>query len=263
MIRLDVLTSNSDLYRINDFGYILSLAKSSKCQIFAMLKCTNKLYGATSDSCCIHEIDIPFLINSDLVFILNDDAKELIDSFDGDYFIPAMFDNAIIQDIYWNDYSNNNLIRDFFTMEIMKNKNRIPQIPIYNPKYPPSDIKIMQFLTQLEGLFNRIPDVPTPILFTNMESNQYIRKAYDNKISEGRVLCKLFHNDLPILFYFYKGMFSLNKSDTLNIEIRFSVSNPRLFMAVFIPKKKRSPIKNNKYGLPFSEKIYCMYINLI
>ena len=34
-------------------------------------------------------------------------------------------------------------------------------------------------------------------------------------------------------------------------------------MTTFKPKKKRNPLMFNTYGVPFSEKIYCMFRSLI
>ena len=263
MLPMQILTSVSELLTINDFKYILSLAKCSKCQMFLVSKMKNKLYGASDESCCIHEIDIPFIVNSDLVFIMDDDAKNLLETFSGEFFVPDKYDHVILPDIYWDDYISGRLYEDFYTRDIMMSKNRIPQIYMYNPKYAPKNMKIIGFLQQFEGLINRLSDLSDAITFTDMELNPYVRQAYDNKITAGRVLCQLEYEGRPINFYFYKGLFSLSKSDTLSIDIRFSMQNPNLFMAIFKPYKKKNPIKFNPYGTPFIDKIYCMYINMV
>jgi len=78
----------------------------------------------------------------------------------------------------------------------------------------------------------------------------------------GRFLCNFKNENINVLFYFYKGMFSLAKADTLDLEIRTDLYNRNCFMATFKPKKKKNPLTFNTYGVAFQEKIHCMYINM-
>ena len=81
-MRLQIQTSSSDMIPITDMRYIFDLARCSKCQMFILSKATNKLYGASDDCCSIHEIDVPFLVNTDLMFRVDPETKAIIDKYD-------------------------------------------------------------------------------------------------------------------------------------------------------------------------------------
>ena len=231
-----------------------------------MLKNTNKLYGASDDCSSIHEIDIPFLINTDLEFRLDSIDKNTIMQHES-YFIPDRFPWVIIPSYYWDMYIGGDIVSkydeesDIFILYDKTTKQPIEQIQMYKRRVI-SDSARNSFIQQLSAFLNRLSILSTPIIFNNMESHPVIRKAYDNKVSMGRFLVRLTKNDIDILLYFFKGLFSLNKSDTLDIEIRFDCYNKHEFMATYKPMKKKNPLTFNRYGVSFSEKIHCMYINM-
>ena len=93
------------------------------------------------------------------------------------------------------------------------------------------------FVGQLFGYLNRLPHLHNPYTFTGMEKHPNIRHAFDNKAAMGRILCRLNSDNIDVLLYFYKGLFSLAKTDTLEIDIRFDKLSSSEFMATYRPKK--------------------------
>lgn len=267
-MQLQIQTSDStNMVLIEGFKYIYDLARCSKCQSFILLKSTNKLYGTNDDCSCIHEIDVPFIVNSDITFQCDPDTKEVVSKYE-DFFVAKEFDWAIIPSVYWNMYSLGNLQAVYYPDRnrfiIVDRNTQFPIECIYMYQCRKvNDFYKINFMSQLEGFFNRQRFLGMPEVFTSMEQDQFIRKAFDSKKTAGRVLCCLKTNFRDIAFYFYKGLFSLAKADTLDIEIRFDMSQTAAFMVTFRPKKKKNPLKFNTYGTPFSEKIHCMYRNII
>ena len=112
MMQLNIQTSSSEMVPISDFQYLCDLAKCSKCQMFTVLRSTNKLYGANDDCCCIHEVDIPFLVNTDLMFRLDCIDKDLLTQYKN-FFIPEKFNWVILPDYYWDMYIGGDLISEY------------------------------------------------------------------------------------------------------------------------------------------------------
>lgn len=265
---LAIQTSVSELIPIGDMQYLYDLAKCSKCQMFILLKSTNKLYGASDDCSSIHEIDVPFLVSTDLEFRLDSIDKNAIYQSET-YFVPDRFPWVILPGYYWDMYSNGDIYteynseKDIFNLYDGTTKQIIPdQIHMYKRRVQ-FDSGRNNFINQLFGYLSRVPNLLNPYTFNHMESNPTIRKAYDSKAALGCFLCKLIDERVSVLFYFYKSLFTLSKSDTLDIDIRFDRFRHNEFMATFRPKKKKNPLTYNKYGVPFSEQIHCMYRNLI
>lgn len=267
MMQLDILTSSSELIPISDFKYLYDLARCSKCQMFTLLKSTNKLYGASDDCCCIHEIDVPFLVNTDLIFRLDCIDKELISTYER-FFIPDKFNWVILPDYYWNMYIEGDLISEYNYDQdqyiILDRTTKQPIQQIQMLKYRAcNDFARSIFMNQLEGLLMRISRLSNPESFYNIHNDENIRKAFDSKAAMGRFLCKFENNNIRIMFYFYKGLFSLAKADTLDLDIRFDIYENHLFMATFIPRKKKNPLNFNTYGVSFQERIHCMFVNMV
>ena len=264
---LNIRTSSSEMIPISDFQYIYDLGKCSKCQMFILLQKTNKLYGVFDDGCCIHEIDVPFLVNTDLMFRLDMVPKELMQDPTLKFFIPADFNWVILPSYYWEMYKEGDIYADYDNdsgLNILYDRTTklpIQQIQTSKVKFT-EDFLMQNFMSQLDGFMARCSTLGQPLTFTNMETNQYIRQAYDNKTAMGRFLCKLNYEGKDICFYIFKGLFSLAKADSLDLDIRFDVYNRGLFMVTFKPKKKKNPLAVNTYGVAFQEKIHCMYINM-
>lgn len=267
MLQLNIQTSSSKMIPITDFQYLYDLARCSKCQMFTLLRSTNKLYGASDDCCCIHEIDVPFLVNTDLIFRMDCIDKDMISSYK-DFFIPDKFNWVILPDYYWDMYINGDLISEYNYEQdqyiILDRTTKTPVQQIQMLKYRAcSDYARLTFSNQLEGLINRMPRLGKPELFIGIHEDENIRKAYDSKAAMGRFLCRMKNDNIDVMFYFYKGLFSLAKADTLDLDIRFDMYDTQLFMATFKPKKKKNPLSFNTYGVSFQERIHCMFINMI
>lgn len=267
MLRLNIQTSSLEMIPIKDFQYLCDLAKCSKCQMFTVLKSTNKLYGASDDCCCIHEIDIPFLVNTDLMFRLDNIDKELLSSYKN-FFIPDKFNWVILPDYYWDMYIGGDLISEYSYEDdiylILDKTTKTPIQQIQMLKYRAcNDYDRATFMNQLEGFLNRLPRLMPPQTFSGIQNDENIRKAFDSKATMGRFLCRMKNDNIDVLFYFYKGLFSLAKADILDLDIRFDTYENKCFMATFKPKKKKNPLTFNTYGVAFSEKIHCMFINMI
>ena len=267
-MQLSILTSSSNMNIITDFQYLYDLARCSKCQMFIVLKSTNKLYGASDDCCTIHEIDIPFLVSSDLEFRLDSIDKNTVFSYEN-YFVPHEFPWVILPSYYWDMYIGGDIYtqydseKDIFNLYDRTTKKYIPeQIHMYKRRMH-FDNGRNTFIRQLFGYLSRLNRLYPPYTFINMESDPTIRRAFDNKAGMGRLLFTLNCENTNITLYFYKGLFSLAKSDTLEIDIRFDKLSSSEFMATYRPKKKKNPLISNKYGVPFSERIHCMYRNLV
>lgn len=264
MLQLQIQTSTTNMIPIKDFQYICDLAKCSKCNLFVLLKSTNKLYGANDDCCCIHEIDVPFLVDTDLIFRMDEVDKEILASYKN-FFVPDRFNWVILPDYYWEMYVSGDLVTKYIDERyfIIDRTTGLPiqQIQMFrsNPEF---DLSKAAILRQLEGYLLRIRQLSYPEFFTNVEQDPKIRQAFDSKAAMGRFLCNFKNENINVLFYFYKGMFSLAKADTLDLEIRTDLYNRNCFMATFKPKKKKNPLTFNTYGVAFQEKIHCMYINM-
>lgn len=266
-MQLNLLLSDSEMKPITDFQYIYDLAKCSKCQIFVMLKNTNKLYGAIDDCSSIHEIDIPFLVNTDLEFFFDTGYRDLVTQYK-DFFIPAKYPWVILPSFYWEMYIGGDIIAEYDTdLDIYILYDKTTNTPItqirMNKVLPTIDRQRAQFMKQLDGFFTRQQFLGPVTTFNHMEQHPMIRKAYDSKAALGRFLCRFNNENIDVAVYFYKGMFALAKSDTLDIDIRFDMFCNNQFMATYRPKKKKNPITNNRYGVPYSERIHCMYNNII
>jgi len=267
MLQLQILTSSSKSVPnpIIDFGYIYELAKCTKCQTFIVLRSTNALYGFGEDACCIHEVPIPFAVNSDLVFRMDASNKDIV-SMNDQFFIPDEFPWVLLPGCCWEMYVGGDIYQEYDPMDarfILKDKNTlqpIEQIHMYKT-LPSNDFSFKAATSQLEMFFARCGTLEPPITFDSAQTNPGIRKAYDGKASLGRTLVSLQDERASVAFYIYKSLFTLNKADTLDIDIRFDRYQKNTFMATFRPHKKRSPI-NNKYGLPYSECIHCMFVNI-
>lgn len=266
-MQLKFLTSSSELNPISDFQYLYDLAKCSKCQMFVLLKSTNKLYGASDDCSSIHEIDIPFLVNTDLEFRLDTVDKSMISACDS-YFVPDMYPWVILPSYYWDMYIGGDIYTEFsndsdvFVLYDKTTKQPIQQIQMYKHRVQ-YDRGRNYFIGQLSNFLTRCCSLLPPHTFMQMEQHPTIRKAFDSKAAMGRFLCRLTNDNIDVAVYFYKGLFTLSKSDTLEIDIRFDVFNSKEFMATYRPKKKKNPLTFNRYGVAFREQIHCMYRNII
>lgn len=266
-MRLRLLTSSSELLPISDFQYLYDLAKCSKCQMFVLLKSTNKLYGASDDCSSIHEIDVPFLVNTDLEFRLDSIDKELISKCDS-YFIPNKYPWVILPSYYWDMYIGGDIYAEFsndhdlYILYDKTTKQSIQQIQMYKHRVQ-YDHGRNYFIGQLTNFLLRLPMLLPPHTFTEMEKHPSIRKAFDSKAAMGRFLCRFTNDQIDVAIYFFKGLFSLSKADTLEIDIRFDSFNSNEFMATYRPKKKKNPLTFNRYGVAFREQIHCMYRNII
>ena len=268
-MQLQIQTSTSSPIPVKDIQYIYDLARCSRCSIFALIKSTNKLYGANDEFTSIHEIDVPFLVNTDLIFRIDQFPSTFAET-EIEYFIPSKFNWVLLPTSYWEMYINGDIApvyhadKDQFIL--YDNTTKWPihdQIQLHQFR-DCNDFIRKTFLNQLEGFFarqftlNQYPEV-----FTSMQDNEFIRKVYDNKVYIGRVLCRLANDNIDVAFYIFKSMFPLAKMDTLEIEIRFDMFQKSAFMVTFKPKKKKNPVRFNRYGVPYSEKIHCMYVNLV
>ena len=120
-----------------------------------------------------------------------------------------------------------------------------------------------EFINQVGNFFTRCQYLKPAHTFVNMHQHPAIRKAFDSKAAMGRFLCRLTNESIDVGLYFYKGLFSLAKADTLELDVRFDAFNTNQFMVTYRPKKKKNPVVFNRYGVPFSERIHCMYMNII
>lgn len=266
---LNIRTSHSDtgIHYMPDFPYLYDLARCSKCQLFILLSSTNKLYGFIDDCCSIHEIDVPFHVDTDLLFRLDSVSdKSYLDG--RKYFAPREFGWFMLPEYYWASYINGDLYSEYDPMInnfVIKDKCTLQPIEFISMrKYRYSDDYMTQdAFNQLDNFIKRQYTLGIPYEFTELEKNPVFRRVYDNKAAIGRQLVKLQSDSgQMILFYIYKSLFTLNKADTLSMEIQFDKFNTSEFMATFKPKRKKNPMLLNTYGTPFEEKIYCMYRNL-
>lgn len=266
-MQLRFQTSSSELIPISDFKYLYDLAKCSKCQMFVLLKDTNKLYGASDDCCAIHEIDVPFLVNTDLEFRLDSIDKDTIFQYES-YFIPDKFNWVILPDYYWNMYIGGDIVAqydsnlDLYVLIDKTTKQPIQQIHMYKYRLI-NDFGRNNFIRQLDGFLNRLRTLLPPETFLRIDQDPVIRQAYDSKAMMGRFLAKMKNDNISVAFYFFKGLFSLSKSDTCDLDIRFDSYETNLFLATFKPKKKKNPLTFNTYGVAFQERIHCMFVNII
>ena len=267
MIQMHFQTSKSTMIPISDLGYIYELARCSKCQNFIVLKSTNCLYGFPNDCSCIHEISIPFPVNTDLTIELEGVNKDLFTKYSS-FFIPDKYNWFILPDVYWDMYIKDEIYTDYdFRSDQFILKNKFTSEPIEFIPMSARRIEInyiyQKMISQLEGFFNRWNTLSQKsYTFKNMQNDEGIRYIFDSKVSIGRSLIKLNHGNMNVAFYMYKTLFSLAKSDSLEIDIRFDTFQSNVFMATFRPIKKRNPITTNTYGVPFSERVHCMYVNL-
>lgn len=265
-MQLQFQTSTSEMIPIRDFHYLYELARCSKCQSFVVLKKTNKMYGASDDCSCIHEIFIPFEVSTDLYFRMEPENKDMVSKYK-EYFIPDQFPYVIVPDYYWEMYKAGDIESMFipdYNQYILLDRTTgqmIDQIQM-SRTIENLDYMRMNMLSQIEGMLNRFNTLEPVTTFTNMEKNESVRRVYDNKTSIGSVFLKLQVGNRMAIMSIYKGMYSLAKADSLDIDIQFDRFQSNLFMATFRPKKKKNPMNLDTYGMPFYEVIRCMYINV-
>lgn len=265
-MQLQFQTSSTEMIPIRDFHYLYELARCSKCQSFVVLKSTNKMYGASDDCSCIHEIFIPFEVSTDLYFRVELEYKDIIPKYK-EFFIPEQFPYVIVPDYYWEMYIGGDIEATFipdYNQYILIDKTTGEMIDQIQMSRTIENLDYMRknMLNQIECMLRRFNTLEPPVTFTEMEKNESIRKVYDNKTSIGAVLLKLQVGNKLAIMYIYKGMYSLAKADMLDIDIQFDRFETNLFMATFRPKKKKNPMTLNTYGMPFYEVIRCMYTNL-
>ena len=266
-MRLQLLTSNSSILRpISDFRYLCELARCSKCQTFIALKSTNKLYGGPADAACIHEIDIPYELNTDLTFRTECIDKNILQSTEV-YYIPEEFPWVILPDYTYEEYRLGKIKAKYLVSEdlyvLYSGSTRIPQIQML-PKLLSNDYVYQAFNNELEG-FLSMQNLSEPYVFTDVQNMAGVRKVFDNKVSLGSVYISLpciningFNRNVTISLY--KGLFALAKNDQLDIVVRFSDIS-RIYTVTFIPNKKKNPISYGNYHYPFKEKIHIKCID--
>lgn len=257
-------SSNSGMIPISDFRYLYELAKCSKCQMFILKD--NVLYGASDESAAIHEIPVPYQTNTDLMFRLDTVPKDIFDQHDT-FFIPADFDWVILPAYYWNMYIGGDLealyypdINQYVVLD-KTTKTPIQQIFV-NKVRSIDDFGRKKMINQLDAYFNRTRTLLPRYEFRDVHTNSVVQYIFDSKAIAGESLVHLNDGNMNVAFYLFKGMFSLGKSDSLNVDIRFDAFDTNLFVASFKPVKKKNPMTLKTYGVPFSEQIHCMYINL-
>lgn len=273
-MQLQILTSSiSNLCPIYNFKFYLELARCSKCQLFILSKATNKLYGSYSTFCCIHEIDIPFMVETDLVFKLDEVDKEILSN-NEDFFIPEDFNYVLLPTKYWDNYIKGELKSVYDKIDgihkiVDKSNKSIEQIRIFNTDFT-QNYEYQIFFNQLNLYLNNLYLYEKPIYITNLESNSSIRNIFDNKVSRGVEYCTLNCGDRKVTFSVFKNLFYLSKSDKLDIEIRFKkYSCNKFFILTFIIKKKKNLFNYNNISnnYPdkeyfFKEKVHVMYLNI-
>lgn len=266
-MQLCIRTSSSDsgMIPISDFRYLYELARCSKCQMFILKD--NILYGASDESAAIHEIPVPYQTNTDLMFRVDTVPKDIFDQHNS-FFIPKDFDWVILPAYYWDMYMAGDLealySQDIDQYIVLDKTTKIPIQQIFINKYRfVNDFSRKKMINQLDAYFNRLKTLLPKYEFKDVQNHPVVRYIFDSKSIAGESVVHLYDNNVNIAFYLFKGMFSLGKSDTLNIDIRFDAFSTNLFVASFKPIRKKNPMTIKTYGVPFSEQIHCMYINLV
>ena len=268
MLQLQILTSSSELNPIHDFQYMAELARCMKCQQFVVLKATNCLYGSNTEGTCIHEIELPFRTNSDIIFKAADINDKRILTENSQFFVPHAFPYKILPVYYWDMYKAGDIVSSFdfrlndYALYDKTTNQLIDYINMNNCRIK-DDHERAAMMRQLEGYLNRYSTLGPPVYVENLESYASVREVFDGKSSKGQVLVHIKESGIDVAFFIYKSLFSLAKADKLAAEIRFDKFNPRLFMVSFMPAKKKNPIVINTYGVPFKEKIHCMFMNVV
>ena len=126
-----------------------------------------------------------------------------------------------------------------------------------------NDFDRKKMITQLDAYFNRTRTLLPRYEFRDIQNHPVIKYIFESKSIAGESVVHLSDSNMNIAFYLFKGMFSLSKSDVLHVDIRFDAFDSNLFVASFKPIKKKNPMTLKTYGVPFSEQIHCMYINLV
>lgn len=263
-MQLNIQTSDTTkMIPIDNFHCLCDIARCSKCSAFILKN--NILYGFNSDCSAIHEIYVPFITNTDLMFILP--SQDILSKYKS-FFIPEKYNWVILPDYYWDMYVGGDLdcVYDYnkhiYTIIDKTTKLEIEQIYMNNAR-PVDDFYGIKVFKQLEGYFNAIRTLGEPHYFTNLEENEVIKYIIGSKSIAGASLVNLTNDqNVNVKFYFFKGLVSLAKSDKLDLEIRFDILQPNLFMATYLPVKKTNPARLKPYGVTFSEKIHCMYMDL-
>lgn len=260
-----ILTSSSELNEISDFKYIYNLAVCTKCNMFIALKSTNKLYGSNPESGIIHEVDIPFLLNSDIEFrVIKGLYESAIEKYES-FFIPEAYPWIIIPTVYWDMYRNGDIVsiysNDTDYLLYDRNTNQLlDQVQMHPVLY---SFERTVFLNHIESYLRRLPVLGYPITIHGIHNDPTVKKVFTGKTTDGATLCTLTEGNLTVSVFLFKGIFNMAKDDTLDVDIQFDKFNSREFMATFKPIKKKNPLKSSKYGVPFREVIRVMYIDVM
>lgn len=270
-MQLHIRTSNSNsgMIPINGFKYIYEYARCSKCNLFIALQSTNTLYGGNKEFSCIHEMNLPFQLNTDLFLNFLEVDKGIVESNDN-FFVPEEWNWVILPEKYWTPYIMGELDIDYDYEKERYNvveKKQYPftpieQIHMFSVRQCNSFDENM-FFKNVEAFLNRLPLLSDAKIINDIHLNPIIQEAYNNKTSAGRFVCQIKTENINIVFYFFKSLFSLAKADTLDLMVRFDKFESHIFMASFLPKKKKNPLSYNPDGFVFKESVHCMYINMI
>lgn len=270
MLSLELLTSSSDsnLNLICDLKHIAEIARVSKTNYIYLSKRFNKIFSTNEEPYCIHEIDIPYLVNTDLlIFAPNFDADGVLSKYEN-FFIPHDFQWVILPDIYWDMYCNGDIIPRFSyekgCNELLDKSTMVPIDVIYLWK-PEQSYIVSLVMNTIDSFINTKNDWYYIGAYNNLHLNEKFKRVFfEEKVSFGSIPISLpiTEGSDPITFYFFKGMVSLNKSDFLNAAFFKNKMYANKYMVVLTPTKKKDPIKGNKYGIPFIEQVYFCYLNI-
>lgn len=242
-------------------------ARCSKCNYILALKSTNRLYGANKEFCGIHEIEAPFEIDSDIFINFLLIEKEIFNNYT-EFFVPEDYNCIILPIELWNDYISNKLDKEYnyekerFDIVDRKTRTLVPQINMFNLK-PADSYDENMFFKNVEAFIERQRLLGSPYYVYDFHLNPVVQEVFNSPVSAGSFICELKNDDgLNIVFYIFKSLFSLAKSDKLNLEVRFDRFNTTTFMASFIPIKKKNPLDYNPNNYKYEEKIHVMYLNI-
>lgn len=272
MLYQNLLISNSvsDYPNIisSDLWYIYECARISKMKFLYVDYISGKMYGIADEAFGIHEMNLPFLNNTDLLLYAPILDKDIIKKYE-QFFIPIEFNWAIIPVYYWDMYKAGDIEVNFdisIPRAVLIDKTTKLPIECIYMRNMDQEIQFHMFITVIDRFFMRKSRWINPIYIKNFHTNpSIINGFFEQKTTFGSFIINIYRDDLKrnIPLTFFKGMIPLNKSDTMDAELYIDSYKKGDYMLVLYPKKKKDPIIGNKYGVPFSDVAYYCYTDLI
>lgn len=250
--------NRSDAIVIHNFYEIVKIAKTLKgCKLF-LLSLDGYMYGIVEDFSQAKYVKVPeeYIQSFNFVFRIDSIKKDNDIEINKNYlFFPNNVDtnwflisediefNYLQQSINFNIGDNDELCNDEFKLDLKTDLddniiNKI--IPIYFPK---SD-KIIDYnsLNDIVKGVKYINTLPISFTYNNFQTNEIVSDIDSHKVNYGRRFLTLKNGNKKYIMSLDKNIITLNKNDTVDMDILDNPFNKSIYHAIFRIHKHKNPI---------------------